>query len=159
MIEFAMRNVITELNNQVDLENDKRWMHAAEGLQYLPVMLDVSHGGWVILVKAKAGTKIASHYHTNGLYVFTVSGRWHYPEHDWEAKTGHFLYEAPGELHTPTFLEDTILYSVIPAGPIILVNTKKEIESITDVFTHLGAVRAHYKKIGLTEEDVQKIIR
>ncbi len=158
MIKFAMQNTINELSNQVDIENDKRWIGQKE-VKCLHLMLDVSHGGWVILVKAKAGSKMPTHYHPNGLYVFTVSGHWHYPEHDWEAKTGHFLYEAPGEMHTPTFIEDTLLYSVIPAGPIIYVNPCGQIDSITDVHTHLAAVREHYKKIGLTEQDIQQIIR
>ncbi|EKD72204.1 MAG: hypothetical protein ACD_45C00737G0004 [uncultured bacterium] len=158
MIELSMRNTINELSNQVDIENDKRWM-GQENIKCLLLMLDVTHGGWVILVKAKAGSKMPAHYHPNGLCVFTVSGYWHYPEHDWEARAGHFLYEAPGELHTPNFIEDTILYSVIPAGPIIYVDSEGKIDSITDVHTHLAAVRDHYQKIGLTEKDVQQIIR
>jgi 2,4'-dihydroxyacetophenone dioxygenase len=158
MIKLTMRNSVSELSNQADLENDKRWMGEGD-VKLLPLMLDVTHGGWAILVKAKAGSKMPTHYHPNGLYVFTVAGHWFYPEHNWEAKTGHFLYEAPGELHTPTFVTDTLLYSVIPAGPIIYVNAQKQIESITDVHSHLAAVREHYQKIGLTEEDVQKIVR
>lgn len=158
MIELSMRNSISELSNQADLKNDKRWM-GSESIQTLPLMLDVSHGGWVILVKAKAGAIMPTHYHANGLYVFTISGHWRYPEHSWEARAGHFLYEAPGELHTPTFIEDTMLYSVIPAGPIVYVDSNKQIESFTDVHTHLIAVQEHYKKIGLTDEDVKKILR
>jgi quercetin dioxygenase-like cupin family protein len=158
MIEFTMRNSIAELSNQVDLAQDKLWM-GDEDIQILLLMLDVTHGGWVTLVKAKAGAKMGTHYHTNGLYVFTVYGHWHYPEHDWQAKTGHFLYEAPGELHTPTFIEDTMLYTVIPAGPVIYVDTSGQIKVFNDVHTHLAAVREHYRKIGLTEKDVQKILR
>lgn len=158
VIQLSMRNTINELSNQVDIENDNRWM-GQENIKSLPLMLDVTHGGWVILIKIKAGSKLSTHYHPNGLYVFTISGHWYYPEHNWEAKAGHFLYEAPGELHTPTFIEDTLLYSVIPAGPIIYLNSSGEIESITDVHTHLAAVREHYKKIGLTEKDIQQIIR
>lgn len=59
----------------------------------------------------------------------------------------------------PTFIEDTLLYSVISAGPIIYLNSSGQIEPITDVHTHLAAVREHYKKIGLTEKDIQQIIR
>ena len=93
-----------------------------------------------------------------GLYVFTIYGRWHYPEHEWYATAGHFLYEVPGELHTPTFIEDTLLYSVVK-GPIFYVDEEHQFEKFNDVYTHLHAVREHYKKIGLTEADVQKIIR
>ena len=57
----------------------------------LPVMLDITHGSWVILVKAKAGTVMPVHYHTKPLYVFTIYGHWYYPEHDWQARAGHFL--------------------------------------------------------------------
>jgi 2,4'-dihydroxyacetophenone dioxygenase len=158
MITLSMQNTIDELSNQVNIENDPRWIGQGN-IQYLLLMLDVTHGGWVILVKAKAGSKMPVHYHPNGLYVFTISGHWYYPEHNWKAKVGHFLYEAPGEMHTPTFIEDTLLYSVIPAGPIIYLDSNGKVESITDVHTHLAAVREHYQKIGLEEKDVQQIIR
>jgi len=158
MIEFNMQNMINEISNQVDIENDKRWMEVKD-VELLPVMLDVTHGGWVTFLRAKAGTTLLTHYHVNGLYVFTISGHWRYSEHDWEARDGHFLYEAPGEKHTLTFIEDTMFFSVIPAGPIIYLDGSGEIAALTDVFTHLTSVRKHYKEIGLTEEDVKKIIR
>jgi len=110
--------MIDELSNQVDLDKDSRWMKVDNNISALPVMLDVTHGSWVLFVKAKADSQMLTHYHTKPLYVLTVYGHWHYPEHSWEAKTGHFLFEVPGELHTPTFIEDTLLYSVV-TGPII----------------------------------------
>jgi 2,4'-dihydroxyacetophenone dioxygenase len=158
MQQFTMCNMIEELSNQVDLENDPRWMSGDNGIAALPVMLDVAHGSWVVLVKAKANSAMATHYHTKPLYVFTVYGHWHYPEHRWQARAGHFLYEVPGELHTPTFLEDTLLYSVV-TGPIVYPGKSGEEATITDVYTHVNAVRKHYQSIGLGEEELKMIIR
>lgn len=149
--------MVEELNNQADLDNDPRWMKNND-IAALPMMLDVTHGSWVILVKVKAGGIMPAHYHTKPLYVFTVYGHWHYPEHNWHAKAGHFLYEVPGELHTPNFIEDTLLYSVV-TGPIIYPGKNGEPDIITDVYTHVNAVRKHYQSIGLTEDDFKKIIR
>ena len=128
MNQFSMCNMIEELSNQVDLENDLRWMASNDRLAALPVMLDVTHGSWVVLVKAKSGGAMPTHYHTKPLYVFTAYGHWHYPEHSWQAKTGHFLFEVPGELHTPTFIEDTLLYSVVTGPLFILENKVKQIK-------------------------------
>lgn len=159
-IKLQMQNLVSELQNQADLDNDPRWMPVADGIEALHLMLDLTHGSWAILVKAKAGVKMQTHYHpTGGPYVFTVKGRWHYSEHDWEASTGHFLYESPGELHTPVFLEDTILYSVFTSGIILYVDNNHEVERITDVYTHYHAAKAHYQKIGLSPEDLTKIVR
>lgn len=159
MNQFIMCNMIEELSNQVDLEADQRWMNFSDSVSVLPVMLDVTHGGWVILVKAKKGSAMPTHYHPKPLYVFTVYGHWHYPEHEhWQAKTGHFLYEVPGELHTPTFIENTLLYSVV-TGPIIYPGKNGEADKMTDVYTHVNAVRKHYQTIGLSENDFKKIIR
>jgi len=153
-----MCNMVAELSNQVDLDNDPRWMSKDGSIAALLVMLDVTHGSWAVLVKAKAGSKMPMHYHTKPLYVFTVYGHWHYPEHDWEAKIGHFLYEAPGELHTPTFVEDTLLYSLV-SGPIIYPNQEDGTNLVTDVYSHVKAVRAHYNTIGLGEDELNRIIR
>lgn len=159
MIDLSMQNSMAEISNQVDLENDIRWMGEGD-IQALLLMLNVSQGGWAVLVKARAGSTMPTHYHTDGLYVFTVYGHWHYPEHsDWQAKTGHFLFESPGELHTPTFIEDTMLYSIIPGGALLYPNEKGMIEGMSDVHSHLRNVRVHYEQVGLTEADVQKIMR
>jgi len=158
MNQFSMCNMINEVSNQVDLENDRRWMSVNNNISALPVMLDVTHGSWVVFVKAKANSKMQTHYHTKPLYVLTVYGRWHYPEHDWEASKGHFLFEVPGELHTPNFIEDTLLYSVV-TGPIIYPGKNGEADTITDVYTHVQAVRKHYENIGLDEHEFRKIIR
>lgn len=158
MSQYHMKNLVDELPNQVDLENDLRWMGDPDKIQALITMLDVTHGSWVVMVKAKAGSAMSIHYHTKPLYVFTFYGHWYYPEHDWEAKTGHFLYEVPGELHTPTFKEDTLLYSVV-AGPIIYPGQNVEPDKVTDIYSHVESVKKHYQSIGLTDKDFQKILR
>ena len=78
MNQFTMCNLIEEISNQVDLDNDNRWMERRDGISALPVMLDVTHGNWAMMVKAKAGSKMPTHYHTKPLYVFTVYGHWHF---------------------------------------------------------------------------------
>lgn len=158
MNQFTMCNIIEELSNQVDLSNDPRWMTNDDGISALPVMLNVTDGSWAVLVKAKAKSIMLTHYHTKPLYVFTVYGHWHYPEHNWHARTGHFLYEVPGELHTPNFIEDTLLYSVV-TGPIIYPGNLGERDTVVDVYAHLKAVKQHYQNIGLDESDLKKIIR
>lgn len=159
MNQFTMCNMIDELSNQVDIKNDKRWMPVNNNISALILMLDVTHGSWVVLVKAKENTSMLTHYHTKPLYVFTVYGHWYYPEHSaWEAKSGHFLFEVPGELHTPTFIEDTLLFSVV-TGPIIYPGQNGEKDIVTDVYTHVNSIRQHYKTIGLDEKEMRRIMR
>lgn len=158
MNHFNMCNMVDALSNQVDLEKDSRWIAVDNKISVLQVMLDVTHGSWVVFVKAKANSRMPTHYHTKPLYVLTVYGHWRYAEYEWEAKTGHFLFEVPGELHTPTFIEDTLLYSVV-MGPIIYPGKEGEKDTITDVYTHVNTVRQHYKNIGLSEDEFKKLIR
>ena len=66
MLKCNMQNVVSELSNQVELDNDKRWMETGD-IKVLPLMLEVSQGSWVILIKAKAGSKLQTYYHLMGL--------------------------------------------------------------------------------------------
>ncbi len=158
MNQYSMCNITKELNNQVDLDNDQRWMNDGKGISALPVMLNVTDGSWAVLVKTKANTTMATHYHTKPLFIFTVYGHWHYPEHDWETKAGHFLYEVPGELHTPTFIQDTLLYSVV-TGPIIYPQGENKKDIVMDIYSHVNSVKEYYAKIGLGENELKKIMR
>ena len=41
MLKCNMQNVVSELSNQVELDNDKRWMGTGD-IKVLPLMLEVS---------------------------------------------------------------------------------------------------------------------
>ena len=53
MNQFSMCNMIDELENQVNLDNDPRWMAMDDNISLLPVMLDVTHGSWVLFIHSK----------------------------------------------------------------------------------------------------------
>lgn len=40
------------------------------------------------------------HQHTGPVHTTTLTGRWHYVEHDWWADEGGYSFEPPGETHT-----------------------------------------------------------
>jgi 2,4'-dihydroxyacetophenone dioxygenase len=59
----------------------------------------------VSLLSIPFRTRLPTHRHTGAVSVYTLQGRWHYPEHDWIAEAGSFVHEAAGSRHTPKVLD------------------------------------------------------
>ena len=87
-------------------EDDKLWVKQAENVYFRPLCLNASQGYWMNLLKVTKSGVLSRHRHPNAVHGFVLKGRWHYLEHDWEAKEGSYVYEPPGETHTLVVPED-----------------------------------------------------
>ena len=104
---------------------------------------------------------LSRHRHPQPVHGYVIKGRWRYLEHDWEAREGGYVYEAPGETHTLVVdegVEEMItLFQV--NGVMLYVDPDGAVMGYEDVFTKIDLCRAHYTKVGLGADYVDQFIR
>ena len=142
-------------------EDERVWVPQAPNVWFRPLCLNAAQGYWVNLLKVTRAGVLSRHRHTNPVHGYVLKGRWHYLEHDWVAREGGYVYEAPGETHTLVVDEDVeemiTLFQV--NGVMIYVDPDGGVLGYEDVFTKIALCRAHYEKAGLGAGYVDQFIR
>ena len=142
-------------------EDDKLWVKQAENVYFRPLCLNASQGYWMNLLKVTKSGVLSRHRHPNAVHGFVLKGRWHYLEHDWEAKEGSYVYEPPGETHTlvvPEDVEEMITFFQVN-GIMSYVDPWGKLLGYEDVFTKIDLCRKHFTNIGVGENYVDQLIR
>ena len=142
-------------------DDDKLWVKQAENVYFRPLCLNASQGYWMNLLKVTKSGVLSRHRHPNAVHGFVLKGRWHYLEHDWEAKEGSYVYEPPGETHTlvvPEDVEEMITFFQVN-GIMSYVDPWGKLLGYEDVFTKIDLCRKHFINIGLGENYVDQFIR
>lgn len=142
-------------------EDKKLWVKQAENVYFRPLCLNASQGYWMNLLKVTKSGVLSRHRHPNAVHGFVLKGRWHYLEHDWEAKEGSYVYEPPGETHTlvvPEDVEEMITFFQVN-GIMSYVDPWGKLLGYEDVFTKIDLCRKHFTNIGLGENYVDQFIR
>ena len=142
-------------------DDDKLWVKQAENVYFRPLCLNASQGYWMNLLKVTKSGVLSRHRHPNAVHGFVLKGRWHYLEHDWEAKEGSYVYEPPGETHTlvvPDDVEEMITFFQVN-GIMSYVDPWGKLLGYEDVFTKIDLCRKHFTNIGLGENYVDQFIR
>ena len=142
-------------------EDDTLWVKQAENVYFRPLCLNASQGYWMNLLKVTKSGILSRHRHPNAVHGFVLKGRWHYLEHDWEAKEGSYVYEPPGETHTlvvPEDVEEMITFFQVN-GIMSYVDPWGKLLGYEDVFTKIDLCRKHFTNIGLGENYVDQFIR
>jgi anti-sigma factor ChrR (cupin superfamily) len=66
------------------------------------------------------GFMAPKHLHLGEVHAYTLQGRWHYLEYDWEARAGDYVYEPPDTIHTLHVPEDntepTVVFFTVAKG-------------------------------------------
>src|SRR3546814_13165351 len=94
-------------------EDLKMWVKRPAGHYYLPLMFNVSAGITVNILRYPNPGVIGRHVHDGPVFSYTIEGAWYYPEHDWVAEAGTFIWEPPGEIHTLTVKESMMAFYVM----------------------------------------------
>ena len=85
-----------------------------DGSMLKVIQVKVREGLWVVENIFQPAFISPTHKHTGCVYGFTTSGAWKYQEYDYVNRTGSFLYEPAGSLHTLVCLEkDTHAWFVV----------------------------------------------
>ena len=142
-------------------DDDRLWVKQAENVYFRPLCLNVSQGYWMNLLKVIKSGVLSRHRHPNAVHGFVLKGRWHYLEHEWEAKEGSYVYEPPGETHTlvvPDDVKEMITFFQVN-GIMSYVDPWGKLLGYEDVFTKIEMCRKHFSKVGLGEDYVVQFIR
>jgi 2,4'-dihydroxyacetophenone dioxygenase len=146
----------------LDLDADDRlWVPQAPDVKFRPLLLSVSQGYFVNLLRVRKVGILSRHRHAGPVHAFVLRGAWHYLEHDWFAETGNYAFEPPGETHTlevPARVAEMItLFHV--SGAYVYVEPNGAPVGVEDVFTKLAAARAHYEAVGLGASYADRFVR
>lgn len=158
---FGMQPDIVD-SGALDLDgSDELWVPQADGVWFRPLLLNVSQGYYLNLLRVKRAGVLSRHRHAGPVHAFTLRGRWYYLEHDWVAEEGGYAFEPPGETHTlvvPDDVPDMITLFHVTGG-YVYVDPDGNALGYEDVFTKLETARKHYQAIGLGADYASRITR
>jgi len=143
-------------------ENDPRqWVPLGDDNYSLPLCLNASEGYWVHLLRATKPGVINRHRHSAPVHLMTFEGHWHYPEKDWVAGPGTYVFEPPGDIHTLCVPEGgaVMVFMANVRGALLYVDEAGTLSGYDDVFTRIDACRRHYTAVGLGADYVRRFIR
>ena len=142
-------------------EDERLWVPQTDSVAFRPLCLNRSQGYWMNLLRVRKSGVLSRHRHPQPVHGFVLKGRWHYLEHDWEARPGSYVFEPPGETHTlivPEDVDEMITYFQVN-GAMIYVDPWGKVMGYEDVFTKIEMCRAHYKTVGLGADYADRFIR
>ncbi len=149
------------LAGSLDLDAEHIWIPQAPGVFFSPLLLNVTQGYYVNLLRVRRSGMLSRHRHTGPVHAFTLRGHWYYREHQWRAKAGDYVYEPPGETHTlivpETCAEMITLFHV--TGGYDYLDAQDRITGVEDVFTKLAAARLHWRAIGASPQTLESLLR
>lgn len=143
------------------LEDDKLWVPQTDTVSMKPLLLHVSQGYYINLLRVRQSGILSRHRHTGPVQALVLKGRWYYLEHDWVAEEGGYAFEPPGETHTlfvPEDVPEMITWFHVTGG-YTYVDPYGAAVGYEDVFTKLEFCRKHYEKIGLGADYVNRFVR
>ena len=156
------KDALTEIVVPDGIPEDERvWVPQAENVDFRPLCLNRSQGYWMNLLRVRKSGVLSRHRHPQAVHGWVIKGRWHYLEHDWEAKEGSYVYEPPGETHTlvvPDEVDERITYFQVN-GVMYYVDPYGKGMGYEDVFTKIETCRRHYEAVGLGADFVDQFIR
>jgi len=143
------------------LDDERYWVPMNESVSFRPLLLAVSAGYYVNLLRVRRSGVLSRHRHSGAVHALVLKGRWYYLEHDWVAEQGAYAFEPPGETHTlyvPEDVDEMITWFHVQGG-YTYVDPMGEAVGYEDVFTKLEAARRHYRAMGLPDSELQRLIR
>ena len=125
-------------------DDDTPWVDTGMGVELKLMRYDLSRGTWILRNRFAPGVQLQRHRHTGPVEGFTLAGRWHYLEYDFESTAGSYIYEPANSVHTLHVPEDntepTDVLFVIEGA---LLNLNDD-DSVDNVFDGQGAVDAYF---------------
>ena len=141
--------------------DENLWAPISKDIWSRPLHLNTTLGYYVHVLKAKRSGVLQRHRHSGPVHAYVIKGSWYYPEHEWVAKQGAYIFEPPGETHTLTVPEDCIemmtLFTVF--GALTYVDPDGGVTGYDDVFSRIALYRDHFEKVGLGADYVKEFMR
>src|SRR5437879_3269983 len=132
------------------------WVPQGERVWYKPLRFDLANGRWVNLLKVAGKGKVNRHRHSSQVLGYVIQGEWRYPERDWVARPGTFVYEPPGDVHTLVVEgEEEMITLFLLEGVIQYLDDEDRVVSEDNVFTKLDRYLAFCQREGIEPVDLQ----
>ncbi len=141
--------------------DERIWVPLEPNVWFRPLVLSASSGYWTNLLRVRKSGVLSRHRHPQPVHGFVLKGEWRYLEHDWIAREGGYVYEAPGETHTlvvDPHVDEMITFFQVN-GAMIYVDPDGKNTGYDDAFTRIAKCRAHYAANGLGEAYIDQFIR
>ena len=155
---FAVRDLVVPDAIPVD---EREWVPQAPNVWFRPLILNVTQGYFVNILRVRKSGVLSRHRHDGPVHAHVLKGRWYYLEHDWVATEGAYVFEPPGETHTlvvPDDVEEMITFFQVN-GVMYYVDPWGKHLGFEDVFTKIDMCRAHFDRVGLGADYVDRFIR
>src|SRR5437870_13882189 len=131
------------------------WVPQGERVWYKPLRFDLANGRWVNLLKVAGEGKVNRHRHSSQVLGYVIQGSWRYPERDWIAEPGTFIYEPPGDVHTLVVDgADEMITLFLLEGVIQYLDDDDRVVYQDDVFTKLNRYREFCRGEGIEPLDL-----
>lgn len=142
-------------------EDERLYVPFTDTVSSRPLWISPSQNKWCDILMAKSAGLVNRHYHPHEVFAYTISGKWGYLEHDWTATKGDFVYETPGEGHTLVAFDhpEPMRAFFIVKGPLIWLDEQGNPDGYFDVHSYIEMCKAHYEKVGLGVEMIEKLYR
>jgi 2,4'-dihydroxyacetophenone dioxygenase len=131
--------------------DEQLWVPQGPGVEFRPLLLAVSQGYFVNLLRVRKSGILSRHRHAGPVHAFVLRS----------VQAGDYAFEPPGETHTlevPDGVAEMItLFHV--SGAYIYVDPDGHAVGVEDVFTKLAAARAHYGAAGLGADYADRFVR
>jgi 2,4'-dihydroxyacetophenone dioxygenase len=116
--------------------------------------VDAAESLWIVENVFQANFEVQTHRHTGPVFGYTTSGAWKYKEYDDVNRSGSFLYEPAGSVHTLTVIEDDTRVWFHMYGANLNLREDGSVESVTDGAGTLAAYYALCEMQGLERPNV-----
>jgi quercetin dioxygenase-like cupin family protein len=152
-----------EIAVQAIPDDERVWVPQAPLVWFRPLLLNTVTGSWCNLLRVRKTGVLSRHIHPSWVTGYVIKGAWRYLEHGWVARTGAFVYEPPGEIHTlvvdASAGDDEMITFFNIHGAMVYVDEHGAQAGYEDVFTKIEMCRAHYAACGLGADYVDQFVR
>jgi 2,4'-dihydroxyacetophenone dioxygenase len=76
------------------------WVPQVDGVSFKPLRISPRAGTWTNLLRVTKRGTINLHRHLDAVEAWVIKGEWRYLERDWVARSGTYVFEPPGDIHT-----------------------------------------------------------
>jgi anti-sigma factor ChrR (cupin superfamily) len=132
------------------------WVPQGERVWFKPLRFDLVNGRWVNLLKITGKGKVNRHRHSSQVLGYCIQGEWHYPERDWQARPGTFIYEPPGDIHTLVVdSEEEMITLFLLEGVIQYLDDQDNLIYQDDVFSKMERYLSYCQREGIEPLDLR----
>ncbi len=145
------------LPDQAIQSDELPWVPQGERVWFKPLRFDLTSGRWVNLIKMTGDGKVNRHRHTGGQVLgYCIQGSWRYLEREWVARSGTFVYEPPGDIHTLVLEEGNteMVTLFLLEGVVQYLDDEDNIIYQDDVFSKLDRYLRYCREHGIEPKDL-----